>query len=235
MLLTADNANATTYLADLDLAFSTADLAHDYFNLVTWRAGRHSLVKNIEGRPMNAWDQRNAQTTAHRLFLITGHGGGRWYFWAQHSTLTYRNHHPDFRLLAVVGTREPLSFYGLNPEHAHTDAQVEFNDAQNVRVFAVKVENRNCGVLRIRDSRNILMVGHGGHSIVADDVAAFDVADSGDVVLAVLGSSRYNPKGWMVCETGIETVARCLPQIGVVALYKRGDFQDAQWLEPTRQ
>lgn len=235
MLMTVDDAGASTYLADLNLDFNTSDLAHDYFNLVTWRAGRHSIVKSVEGRQMNAWDQRDEQTTPHRLFLITGHGGGRWYFWPQHSTLRYRNRNPGFRLMAIIGTSEPLSFYGLNPEHAQTDAHVEINGAQNIRVFAVKVENRLCGVMQILDSRNVMVVGHGGHSVMADGVAAFRVANSTDVVLAVLGSSKYNPKGCMVREQGIETEARCLAQTGVVALYKRGEFQDAPWRSGSRK
>jgi len=89
--------------------------------------------------------------------------------------------------------------------------------------------------MQILDSRNVMVVGHGGHSVMADGVAAFRVANSTDVVVAVLGSSKYNPKGCMVREQGIETEARCLAQTGVVALYKRGEFQDAPWRSGTRK
>lgn len=93
MLMTVDDANATTYLANMNIGYNTRDTKHDFFNLVTWRAGRNSIVKSIERRQMNAWGTES-ETTPHRLVVITGNGGGRWYFWPQHSTLRYRTNIP---------------------------------------------------------------------------------------------------------------------------------------------
>ena len=177
---------------------------------------------------MNAWEM-GPETTSHRLILITGNGGGRWYFWPQHSTLRYRNRHPDFRLMAVVNTHEPLSFYGFNPEHSDTSPQVEINGSQNVRIFAVKVENRRQDVLHIINSRNVMLVGHGGHSIVKDGYSVFRVKDSNDVILAVLGSSMYNEKAYAVYEENSEGEDYSIPQGSVIALYKKGELKDSAW------
>jgi len=56
----------------------------------------------------------------------------------------------------IDGTREPLSFYMLNPEHAVSEAQVEFRNAQNISVYSLKGEGlftslwmRNCSGVRI--------------------------------------------------------------------------------------
>ena len=178
---------------------------------------------------MGAWNT-GSETTAHRLILITGNGGGRWYFWPQHSTLRYRNRHTGFRLMAVVDTQEPLSFYGFNPEHSDTSPQVEINGSQNVRVFAVKVENRMQDVLHIINSRNVMVVGHGGHSIVKDGYSVFRVKDSTDVVLAVMGSSKYNEKAYAVYEENSGDEDHSIPQGYVVALYKRGKLRDSVWV-----
>lgn len=225
ILMTVDDANATTYLANMNIGFNAQDIKHDLFNLVTWRAGRNSIVKSIEGRQMNAWET-GPETTSHRLVVVTGNGGGRWYFWPQHSTLRYRNRHPDFRLMAIVGTREPLTFYGFNPEHSETSPQVEINGSQNVKIFAVKVENRRQDVIHIINSRNIMVVGYGGHSFVKDGHSIFRVKDSKDVILAVIGSSKYNKKGYTIYEENSDGKDHFITQDHVIALYKNGELND---------
>ncbi len=227
MIMTVDDADATTYLANMNIGYNAGDIKHDLFNLVTWRAGRNSIVKSIEGRQMNAWNTE-PETTAHRLMVITGNGGGRWYFWPQHSTLRFRHKHPDFRLMAIVDTHEPLRFYGFNPEHSETSPHVEINGSQNVSIFAVKVENRRQDVIHIINSRNIMVVGYGGHSIVKDGHSVFRVKDSTDVVLAVIGSSRYNEKGYAIYEENSDGEDHKIIQNHVVALYKKGELSDLE-------
>ena len=230
MIMTVDDANATTYLANMAVGFNAGNIEHDFFNLVTWRAGRNSIVKSIEGRQMNAYGTE-AETTSHRLIVITGNGGGRWYFWPQHSTLRYRNLHPDFRLMSVVDTHEPLSFYGFNPEHSESSPHVEITGSQNVRVLAVKVENRRQDVIHIVNSRNVMVVGYGGHSIVKDGHSVFRVKNSTDVILAVAGSSKYNEAGYAVYEENTQGEDHFIKQDSLIALYKKGRLDDKVWLE----
>ncbi|NQT84361.1 hypothetical protein HQ563_15155 [bacterium] len=46
---------------------------------------------------------------------------------------------------------------------------------------------------------------------------------------SVDGSSSYKPDGYMVCEDVIGGEPHCLAQTGPVALFKRGQFREAEW------
>ena len=90
----------------------------------------------------------------------------------------------------------------------------------------MKVENRRQDVIHIINSRNIMVVGYGGHSIVKDGHSVFRVKDSTDIVLAVIGSSKYNEKGYAIYEENSDGEDHTIIQNHVVALYKKGELSD---------
>src|SRR6202023_2715125 len=118
--------SASTELAFVELRVPVNDPA---VYALRWRAGRHSVVRNIRA-VATAWEPY-APPALSPMIRIEASGGGRWYdlyqggWWFQG---------PDYRPPLVDGTREPLSFYMLEPQHARSDAQAEFHDARNISV-----------------------------------------------------------------------------------------------------
>jgi len=173
---TVDDPGARTELAFVELRVPVNDPA---VYALRWRAGRHSVVRNI--RPVvTAWEPHAAPPTFSPMIRIEGSGGGRWYdlyldgWWF---------HGPDYRHLLVEGTREPLSFYMLNPEHARSDAQVEFHDARNISVYSLKEEGMYT-VLWINGCRDIRVYGFGGIPSARPQWPVFRIDNSDDFLLA---------------------------------------------------
>jgi hypothetical protein len=188
---TVDDGEARTELAFLELRVPvTAPAVY----ALRWRAGRHSVVRNIRAVP-SAWEP-DAPPALSPLIRIEASGGGRWYdlyqdgWWFQG---------PDYRHLLVEGTREPLSFYMLNPEHGRSDAQVEFHDAQNIRVYSLKAEGIYT-VLWMRNCRDIRIVGYGGMAMPRPGGSLLRIDDSADFLLANLDPDRLlnqpDSRGW---------------------------------------
>jgi hypothetical protein len=187
MIETVDAADATTYLASIWLQAPEGNAQRGSYNLVTWRAGSRSICKSlyVSADPGAA----TGSGTDRGLFRITGSGSGRWYFLPLfHGNASYD---AGFRFVRVADNGEPLSFYGLNVEHARSEHYVEFHGARDVRVFGAKTENiKRYGVFRIVDSRNILITGLGGHTQIEQGRSLIHIEDSSDVIVAVAGLSK---------------------------------------------
>lgn len=144
VISTDNDANATTYLGGLTIGVPSNIPSRDYFTALVWRAGRNSMVHM--GRPYHNPKQELDPTNAHDFVVVRDSGGGRWYFFGRGQEGGMA--HPDYRILRVTGTRQPLWFYGLNLEHARTGdatqnkegSYAEFNDVQNVRIYTLKTE-----------------------------------------------------------------------------------------------
>ncbi len=93
------------------------------------------------------------------MIRIEGSGGGRWY---TQTLLGWWSQGPDYRHLLVKGTRQPLRFYHLQPQHARSEAMVELNDAHNVDIFSMKAEG-DYTVIWMRQCRNVRLFGYGGN------------------------------------------------------------------------
>jgi len=102
-----------------------------------WRSGRDSVARNVNFLNRSAFGyggvpgKPNPPDTNLPLVRIEGNGGGKWYNFYQES---HWKQGPGYRHLLVAGTREPLNFYQLNPEHAQSDANIEFRDATDINV-----------------------------------------------------------------------------------------------------
>jgi len=229
IILTDDAADGTAYLGDIEIGFNVGGpLENDVFNCLTWRVGRGSMIKSVGGIQMNGWAKPRKTTGAHRLFVITGNGGGRWYFWPQDSTFN-ANTGEKFRLMAIVGTHEPLSFYNYNPEHSQNSPQVEITGASNVRILGIKVESRRQDVFHIVNCNNVLIVGFGGHAKIRDGGSVFVVRNSTNVEVAVAGCGEPNERGSVMTEIGTEVKPTSVSQKFLLALFKRGEVNDQVW------
>lgn len=220
---TVDDADASSVLALLQtrVVIPGAYAVH-------WRAGRNSVVSDVR---FFTWPFSGK--IAAPLVLIEGNGGGRWYNAYEGEANPAE---PDYRHFAVRGTREPLAFYMFNPEHARSDAMAEFDDAQNVSIYAMKAEtieigNQDTGtrpLLVARDSSNLRIFGLGGIIGAAggspDYVFRFE--NCSDLLLSNFSHQDYawfaDPKAWSVVvdvngESEVDT-----PGSGHFTLYRRG-------------
>ncbi|MHB8900158.1 MAG: glycosyl hydrolase family 28-related protein [Thermoguttaceae bacterium] len=218
---TVDDQDAKTMLAMVKLELPSINPC---VYALRWRAGRRSLVRNIY--PIRtAW---HPHATAHGIPMvrIEGAGGGRWY---TQTLLGWWSQGPDYRHLLVEGTREPLRFYHLQPQHARSEAMVEFSDAQNVDIFSMKAEGDYPAVW-MRHCRNVRLFGYGGNLSPRPGWPILRIDDSQDLCLAnicpqlpsgthygALGAS-YHPATWFVL---IDTTLK-LPGTQQFAWYQLG-------------
>jgi len=153
--------------SDAVLAFITLHAPIDQRGVyaLQWRSGRNSIVRDVNFVNRSAFGfggypgKPNPPDTNLPLVRIEGSGGGKFYNFYQES---HWKHGPGYRHLLVANTREPLNFYQLNPEHAQSDANVEFRNATDINVYGLKCEG-NYAVLWIRDSNRINVFGFGGN------------------------------------------------------------------------
>ncbi len=152
---------------------------------IHWRAGRHSMVRNVRTK---SWPwPKGAAPADHAIILIDGHGGGRWYNALMHQKFPQTLRH---RHVLVRSTREPLTFYMLNPEHSNADYMVEFDDVRHVDVYSVKTETLGAGGPReltpvlIRNSADFRIFGQGGNGSAAPGESLYCIRNSTGYVLA---------------------------------------------------
>ena len=135
VISTVADTEATTYLGDLSIGVPAKDQNYDYFTALDWNAGRNSMVHigrfyhNPSGGEL---------TNPHDLVKIGATGGGRWYFFSRGQSKGMS--HRDYRILRATNNSQPLSFYGLNMEHADSAAFAEFTSASNIRIYGLKTE-----------------------------------------------------------------------------------------------
>jgi hypothetical protein len=188
MLIAPDDADATSTAAFFQLWCSTAGAY-----AMHWQAGANSIVRNVRTKPQRA---SQGGTATHPLILIDGHGGGRWYNALMHYKFAQG---PDHRHVLVRGTREPLTFYMLNPEHSAADYMVELDDVRNLDIFAVKSETLGANGPKaltpflIRNSRDFRVVGHGGNACPPEGRPLYRIENCVNFVLANFGYQRYEP------------------------------------------
>jgi len=154
LVKTVDDTEAQTMLAMLKLEVPSTNPC---VYALRWRAGRRSVVRNIY--PIRTAWHPHATSYGMPLIRIEGSGGGRWY---TQTLLGWWSQGPDYRHLLVEGTRQPLRFYHLQPQHARSEAMDELNDAHNVDIFSMKSEG-DYTVVWMRNCRNIRLYGYGGN------------------------------------------------------------------------
>jgi len=194
---------------------------------IHWQAGGGSIVRNVRTKP---WPPvADSPLVHHPLILVDGNGGGRWYNAAMHYRLPQG---PDHRHMMVRGTRQPLAFYMLNPEHSAADYMVEFDDVRGVRVYGLKSETlgangpRDLTPILIRNSRDFRIFGHGGNATPPERDPLYRISDCSDFLLANFAHQPYaegaDPEKWHVVEEALpggETIQT--PGTEYLAVYRR--------------
>jgi len=249
IITTEDAADATTYLSDIRIGYYVTDIevpgprkrwdpkkkdARQYLhNLLTWRAGRRSVVRRVIGGSRNYYPrklEKDVPGPAIAHWRITGSGGGKWFSCVhehQHDT-----QHDDYNILAITDTREPCTIYHYGGIHKHgAGTQTMIRNSAN-KLFIGYNNERGGDVFGIVNSRNIGFLGmaNGGPK---PGTAYFRFVDSRDVLVAnsypyMKRNQDRAAEAFVVHETtGGETNA-----IGFdkkCALFKRGRFDDSVW------
>jgi hypothetical protein len=230
----SDPANPSPLLAAPDDAGATCVAA--FFQLwvrtpgayaLHWRAGRNSIVRNVRTK-LSPWE-KGAAPANHPAVLIDRNGGGRWYNALMHEKLPQTLNH---RHILARGTREPLVFYMLNPEHSNADYMVEFDDVRRLRVYGLKSETigangpRELTPLLLRNSSDFRFYGHGGNASAPAGHPLYLIEACSDFTLANFSyqffPSAAEPSRWYLVEerTSSQQVVRA-PASEFFTLYKR--------------
>lgn len=206
---TPDDARARTRIAMLKLELP---VLNPCVYALRWRVGRDSVLRNIY--PIRTAWHPEAPAIGEPMLRIEGNGGGRWY---SQTLLGWWSQGPDYRHLLVAGTREPLRFYHLQPQHGRSEAMVEVRDAQNVTIYSTKMEG-NYTSFWFRDSRHIRLFGFSGITAPRAGWPVFRLDDVYDIQLAGLypqlaGLGRvgalgigHDPRTWLLIRHGATAI-----------------------------
>jgi hypothetical protein len=202
---TVDDAEAVTGLSMLKLELPSTNPC---VYALRWRAGRRSVVRNIY--PIRTVWHPHATSHGMPMIRIEGSGGGRWY---TQTLLGWWSQGPDYRHLLVEGTREPLRFYHLQPQHGRSESMVELNRARNVDIFSMKAEG-DYTVVWMRNCRNIRLYGYGGNGAPRPGWSILRVDDTANLRVAnicpqlptrshygALGTT-FDPTRWFILTDG---------------------------------
>ena len=179
---------------------------------LSWRAGAKSVVRNIY--PIRPIWHPHAIAMSHPMVRISGSGGGRWY---TQTLLGWWSQAPDYRHLLVDNATELLRFYHLQPQHARSNAMVEFRNAQNVDVYSMKAEG-DVTVVWLNRCRNVRLFGYGGNAVPGPGRALFRVDDCTQTQLVNIDPQmwgtghwgalgiQYPPRTWNILQDGTFTL-----------------------------
>lgn len=206
---TVDSPNTTTSLQSMTLK---VPVRNPCVYALRWRAGGESLVRNIY--PIRDVWHPHAIAMSHPMVVISGSAGGRWY---TQTLLGWWSQGPDYRHLLVDGTRQPLRFYHLQPQHSRCDAMIEMRDAQNVDIYSMKAEG-DVTILWLNECRKVRLFGYGGNGSPSPGRAIIRLDDCGKVLLANLNPQmwgigkwgalgvHYDPRTWNILQDGSFTL-----------------------------
>lgn len=182
MVETADTAQAQTVLAYLDL-FAPAEVGGAY--PLRFLSGGSSVIRdiNLTFRSLDGFSpKKDPVAKDHAEVIFEGNAGARVYNLFHESPV---RHLKGYRHFLVRGTRNPLRFYQLNPEHARPEANFGLEDAHNVVVWGLKSEGNN-PVLVAKDSSDFRILGYGGNGSALPGQALFLLENCEDFMLAML-------------------------------------------------
>ncbi len=153
-ITTVNSASADTWISDIRIAIPTEPGANDWLTYLHWRAGRNSVVKNIDVKALGSGTKGiNPKADVK----ITGNGGGKWFGASSFAIPEIATTNPQARRFLISGTTEPLNLYNFNLEDGKGAWQGEFRNAKNISIYGSKYEDaRSIGIF---DSENIVVFG----------------------------------------------------------------------------
>jgi hypothetical protein len=187
VIRTANSATGKTYIGDIHINLtnanscvtnysSTVPCDSTYISGIDWQTGRNSVGDQVYidlpwvNTPLDVNGNNVEGPSAARNFIhFYNNGGGQFYglqmaSW-QTATLALN---PNFHMLEIDGTTQPISIYGSNPEH-HPESFYKINSASNIRVLGIKAEN-SVSIIDATNSSNIMVAGMTDHGDAANGV-----------------------------------------------------------------
>lgn len=158
IVTTVDDPNAETVIANLRIWFPTQPAANDWFTALEWRAGKASLIKNVQVRPVYSTGVGSKpKSDVHFI----GSAAGRWFGAGSLGTVENRDTvSAQKRRILIEDITGPLALYNYNVEDGYASAvdpaegwQSEIVNSRNVVIYGGKFEDYNG--LRVRNSTNI--------------------------------------------------------------------------------
>lgn len=210
MIKSPADPDATTLIAFFNL-WVNVHVHHD-MKRVEWKTGRNSIIKDIDVT------SNIAPVTDHKLFYtlhISGPAsGGRIYGWGGHGDGRLSSN-PGFRDIFVDGSRQGLSFYGVNTESSYSDVQFEIRNSKNVNIYYFKAEsgggNAWGGIthasipIKIVNSENILYSCTTGNMVMDEGNAIAEVENCRNITITSMksffGTNRNNKEWYLVKES----------------------------------
>jgi len=187
LIETVDSADTTTSLQTMTLR---VPVRNPCVYALHWRAGGESLVRNIY--PIRDIWHPHAIAMSHPMVVLSGSAGGRWY---TQTLLGWWSQGPDYRHLLVDGTRQPLRFYHLQPQHARSDSMVEMRNARNVDIYSMKAEG-DVTILWLNKCENVRLFGYGGNASPSPGRAIIRLDDCSKILLAHINPQMWGPGHW---------------------------------------
>ena len=178
-----DDPNAITTLAFFKSNYNS-DPRQATFNMYHWRSGRNSLIYGLlSTRSFSPSNPNYSAFKPRAEYLVTDNGGGRWFGNNTSGNGGNDKWFPNYRGIKIIGTTQPLTIYGLDPEDAGYNCirdvnacndgdgrtyppidsesmQVEIRNARNISIRGFKCEDYNS--VNIFNSTNIFANGIGG-------------------------------------------------------------------------
>jgi len=230
-ILTTENApDGTAVLGNVIVRFKASPPGTYPFNVLTWRVGRRSVLRQVVGDCADWMDVTDEKTVGCPVssFRIRDGGGGRWY--SSIHEHKYETKHADYHILAVEGTRQPLTFYNYGGIHSRsTGDQALIRNAQNVRFIGYNLEPPgHNNVYHAINSRNLGFYGFGNTAVPHMGLALVRLTDCEDVRCAMFAQGKHlrsnNNDAYQVLEVR-GGKQQSITGDRILCLYERGEFR----------
>jgi hypothetical protein len=232
VLDTEDAADGTAVLSCMYIQYPVAPVGTYNFNLLTWRVGRQSVVKEVAARYGDWLNAEKSPGYALSRYRIKGSGGGRWYSSIHECKISSNN--PDFHLLTIENTTEPLTLYHYGGIHSLGGDQTVIRDARNVRFIGYNLEPKPNNIFHVINSRNIGFYGFGNTTVRAPDTALVRLTNCQDVLCAMFAQPKNlestNTHAFQFFESaGGKSAGIGIAGDRVLCVYRKGQFAYPDW------
>ncbi len=222
ILITDDDPNGTAVLCNVRIGYTMTPPKSRYFNILTWRVGRRSIVKQVSQTGLDWMASRRPGYPVSR-YRVCGGGGGRWYSCVHEFRPGTAD--PGFHILTIENTTEPLTFYEYGGIHSvGAGDQTVIRNARSVRFIGYNLEPGNNNIFHAIRSADLGFYGFGNTTQPHPGKALVRLTDCRNVRCALFAQPkdlrRGNTNAFQVLEArGGRTVG--VPSDRILCLYER--------------
>ncbi|HBE01324.1 MAG: hypothetical protein A2096_09080 [Spirochaetes bacterium GWF1_41_5] len=198
---TADDKNAETFLSFVylmvpeELPASSECKNHPVYAL-KWMCGKKSVFRNVLVEPERIYGfigskEHKSAVFHHPQVLISGNGGGKWYNY--HTSHGWKEETPESLCIKIENTSEPLFFYNFEPQISLAKALAEIKNSRNITFLGCKTELTGT-FMRVNNSENIRIFGHGGVGTGDKDKPLYVFEDTENFIITTISEQiNINP------------------------------------------